>query len=117
MGVIKGILENIGSLSVLDRKRIENNIRIIREYGIRLGNDDEGYRILAMCDLKEKIEYLFEKNAISKGMDLNQIRKVIISEDYKACKNMGNYDKIDFTSKLLGRWINIRDNYHYYNIE
>ena len=109
MGVLaKNVLEHVGGICVLNPTLVYNNINVLKEYGIPLTNDENnnGYTLLGMSKLKEKLDYLIENGLWSKFNDLpldkiDLIRGMVIKDNYnnyKICQNQSSYDKIDDTS-------------------
>lgn len=95
---IKHVLENVGGIFTINFDLILSNIDILRIYGIELTDDNcnNGYTILGMSDLAEKLDYHIEKGLWKKSngnnldnMDLT--KGLRIKDNYISWKN--NYKK------------------------
>ena len=92
--IIKGVLEHIGSKFILNSSIVLSNIELLISYDIKLDDPDcyNGYTILAMDNLKEKIEYLINaKIADTNNKNLNYWRNLIYNDSRKTCKQHGDY--------------------------
>lgn len=100
---VKNILENCGNVFAINPEIIYRNIRLLKYHNIELTDDDNnnGYTILGMKDLENKIDYLIESNAwkhTDEHDNIDLIRALIIKDDYLKWKNGIKYDIIDNTS-------------------
>ncbi len=109
MGAIcKNVLEHVGGVLVIKPNVIFENINVLSRYGISLTNDqnNNGYVILGMQSLSDRLDYLIEKGLWKKsdGVSLDNIdfiRGLNIQKTYgeaKACKDKSLYGKINSTS-------------------
>ena len=109
MGAIcKNVLEHVGGVLVIKPNVIFENINVLSRYGISLTNDENnnGYVILGMQSLSDRLDYLIEKGLWKKsdGVSLDNIdfiRGLNIQKTYgeaKACKDKSLYGKINSTS-------------------
>ncbi len=109
LGVLpKNVLEYVGGIFVTNPNLIFNNINVLKDYGIKLTNDknNNGYTLLGMKDLADRLDYLIEKRLWDKNEVLSLdtidlIRGLIIKDDYNEyliCKEKGFYGKIDDAS-------------------
>lgn len=109
MGAIcKNVLEHVGGILVTNPSVVFNNIHVLKRYGISLTNDDNnnGYVILGMNKLSDRLDYLIEKNLWKKsdGVSLDNIdfiRGLNIQKTYgeaKTCKDKSLYGRIDIAS-------------------
>ena len=106
IGVLtKNVIEYVGNICAINPSLVFKNISILKEYNIPLTNDDNnnGYTLLGMNYLREKIEYLITKKLWNVGENLNLdqidlIRGLIIKDNYKTCNNLIKYGNINSTS-------------------
>ena len=102
--ITKNVIEHVGNICAINPTLIFKNISILSEYNIPLTNDDSnGYTLLGMNFLREKIEYLIRNKLWKAGdnLDLNKldmIRSLVIRDDYSTCNNKRKYDNIDNAS-------------------
>ena len=102
MGAIaKNVLEYTGNVLTINPNLVFNNIEVLKEYGIPLTNDanNNGYTLLGMSDLSDKLDLLIEKGIWNKKEEsnldlLDLIRGYFIKLTYTTCKNKDTYDKI-----------------------
>jgi len=102
---VKNIYEHVGSIVAINPSIVFNNIEVLKLYGIELtdDNNNNGYTLLGMKNLCNKLDYLIEKGLWKKsdGINLDNIdliRGLIIKDDYLCCKNNIKCDKLDITS-------------------
>lgn len=108
----KNVLEYVGGVFVVSPNIIFNNLSVLKFYNIELtdDNNNNGYTILGVTDLDERIDYLIEQKkwinneSVNKGKDnIDLIRALSIRENYFDCKNDIKRDKID--SALFGNGV------------
>ena len=109
---VKNVLEYVGGLFVVNPSIIFNNLSVLKFYNIELtdDNNNNGYTILGVPDLDDRIDYLIEQKkwindeSVNKGRDnIDLIRALSIRENYFDCKNDIKRDKID--SALFGNGV------------
>lgn len=102
---IKNVLEHVANVFVIKPDIIFRNIEILNLYGISLTNDNNnnGYTLLGMEDLSDRLDYLIEKGLWrrtdgTKLDNIDLIRGLIIKDDYLKWKNNFKCDTLDSTS-------------------
>lgn len=102
---IKNVLLHCGNILVINPDIIFKNINLLRFHNIELtdDNNNNGYTILGMNNLEDKINYLIESDMwkLSDGEkhdNIDLIRALIIKDDYLKWKNNFKYDIIENTS-------------------
>ena len=106
MGVnVKNVLEYAGNILAIKPSIVFNNINILSLYGIKLTNDDNnnGYTLLGMEDLSNRLDYFIESNEWNQKNDklldnIDWIRGLIIRDDYLKWKNNYKYVILNSTS-------------------
>ena len=100
--IVKKVLEHAGSKFILDPNTIFYNIELLKRYGIKIDDsDDRGFSVLGMDNLEEKLLYLFDRSNSKENINLDQLRKLIINDGYKSCKNNNSYDNIYTPQKTI----------------
>lgn len=102
---VKNVLEHVANILAIKPNVVIRNVDILNLYGIKLtdDNNNNGYTLLGMEDLSDRLDYLIErglwKKTDGKTLDnLDLIRGLIIKDDYLLWKNNQKYDKLDSTS-------------------
>lgn len=102
---IQNVLEHCGNILTINPNIIFKNINLLKFHNIELTNDNNnnGYTLLGMKDLEDKINYLIESGMwkLSDGEkhdNIDLIRALIIKDDYLKWKNNFKYDIIENTS-------------------
>lgn len=106
----QNVLYFCGNILTINPQIVFNNIEIAKFHNIEFTDDDNnnGYTILGMENLDEKMSYLIEqgywKQNESKLDNLDLIRALIIKDDYLSWKNNKKYDIVEsnlFSNEVL----------------
>ena len=98
--IVKKVLENVGGVFTTNPNIIFNNIEVLKRYGVELDSEN-GYTILGMSDLEDRINELINNGLWNKdmmGKSLESLKDLIIKNNYITCKNRNSYGRIETTS-------------------